>query len=323
MRRTIHSLLNALPHVGRDEALRLLARDCAPDVVFKVAHPVNDCVGIEAFVDRFLMPMQAALRPLVRRDDLFLAGTSRTGSGEFVSAMGHYVGNFVAPLFGIKPHDHLAFVRFGEFYRHAAGRIVEARMLIDFLDLARQAGQMTLPPDLGTEMLFPAPATHDGVRLAASDPEQGTASAVLVEAMLADLRPFTPGTFDSKGQTGKGGYWHPNMLWYGPAGIGSNLTYAGFQKDHRIPFLTGFPDRVGGNHYARFGDADYVCSGGWPSIHATHGGDYLGVAATGRAITQRVMDFWRCADGQIMENWVFIDMPDLFRQMGVGLLPEG
>ena len=104
-----------------------------------------------------------------------------------------------------------------------------------------------------------------------------------------------------------------------PAGIGSNFTYAGFQKDHRIPFLTGFPDRIGGNHYARFGDGNYVCSGGWPSINATHGGLYLGVAATDRKITQRVMDFWRCADGQIMENWVFIDMPDLFLQMGVDL----
>jgi hypothetical protein len=322
MRQSIHTLLNSLTHASRDEALRLLARDCAEDALFLVAHPVNECRGIEAFVDRFLIPLQTALAPLIRRDDLFLAGTSRTGSGDWVSAMGHYVGNFKRPLFGIRPHDHLAFIRFGEFYRHEAGRIVEARILVDFLDLARQAGQMTLPPELGTEMLFPAPATHDGVRLTPSNPELGQASATLVEAMLGDLRVFTPDNFDSKGQSGKGGYWHDNMLWYGPAGIGSNLTYAGFQKDHRIPFLTAFPDRVGGNHYARFGDAGYVCSGGWPSIHATHGGPYLGTPATNRPITQRVMDFWRCADGQIMENWVFIDMPDLFAQMGVHLLPE-
>jgi predicted ester cyclase len=110
------------------------------------------------------------------------------------------------------------------------------------------------------------------------------------------------------------------MLWYGPAGIGSSLTYAGFQKDHRIAFLTGFPDRKGGNHFARFGEGDYVCSGGWPSMTATHLGRYLGVPATGRSITMRVMDFWRCADGGIMENWVFIDMPELFLQLGVDLL---
>jgi predicted ester cyclase len=284
---------------------------------------VNECAGPAEFAERFLIPLRTALTPLTRRDDLVMAGVSNPpGKGEWVSLMGHYVGNFTRPLFGIKPHDRLAFVRYGEFYRIEDGKIADARLLVDFLDLARQAGQMRLPPELGTEMLFPAPATHDGVMLHDNDPAAGKASVGLVEAMLKDLRVFKPGSFESAGQTGKGGYWHEHMLWYGPAGIGSNYTYPGFQKDHRASFLTAFPDRVGGNHYARFGDGAYVCSGGWPSIHATHGGDYLGVKATGRKITQRVMDFWRCADGQIMENWVFIDMPDLFLQMGVDLLPQ-
>ena len=126
-----------------------------------------------------------------------------------------------------------------------------------------------------------------------------------------------------------------------PAGIGSSFTYRGFEQDHRIPFLIAFPDRIGGNHYARFGDGDYVASGGWPSLTATHAGPYLGVAATDTRIGMRVMDFWRCAhDGQgqgqdqgqgqgqdqgrsrIMENWVLIDMIDLFLQMGVDLLKK-
>ena len=315
----VHGLLNRLVTLSAADATKELQAVSLPDARFLVAHPVNECVGAAEFVERFLMPLQRALMPLMRRDDIVMAGTSRTGSGDWVSLLGHYVGNFTAPLFSIRPHDHLAFMRYGEFYRFEGDRIAEARLLVDFLDLARQAGQMKLPPELGTEMLFPAPATHDGVMLSNNTPAIGSASAALVEAMLGDLRVYVPGSFDSKGQTGSGGYWHPNMLWYGPAGIGSNFTYAGFQKDHRIPFLTGFPDRVGGNHYARFGDGNYVCSGGWPSINATHGGTYLGVAATDRKITQRVMDFWRCADGQIMENWVFIDMPDLFLQMGVDL----
>jgi hypothetical protein len=25
-------------------------------------------------------------------------------------------------------------------------------------------------------------------------------------------------------------FWHPNMMWYGPCGIGSTRTIAGFQK---------------------------------------------------------------------------------------------
>ncbi len=31
----------------------------------------------------------------------------------------------------------------------------------------------------------------------------------------------------------------------------------------------------------------------------------------------RVMDFWRCEDGLIRENWVFIDFVDLLAQLGV------
>ena len=51
----------------------------------------------------------------------------------------------------------------------------------------------------------------------------------------------------------------------------------------------------------------------------THKGDYLGVPATGRKLTLRVMDFYRCGNGRIMENWVLLDYGDLFMQMGVDL----
>ena len=48
----------------------------------------------------------------------------------------------------------------------------------------------------------------------------------------------------------------------------------------------------------------------------THKGDYLGVAATDKAMTLRVMDFYRVADKKIMENWVLLDYGQLFEQMG-------
>lgn len=61
-----------------------------------------------------------------------------------------------------------------------------------------------------------------------------------------------------------------------------------------------------------------VASTGWPSIRATHtGGDWLGLAATGKPVTMRVMDFWACRDGRLTENWVMIDIPDLLQQLGV------
>ena len=38
-------------------------------------------------------------------------------------------------------------------------------------------------------------------------------------------------------------YWHPNMCWYGPSGIGSTRGIQGFRLAHQIPFLNAMPDR--------------------------------------------------------------------------------
>lgn len=296
-----------------------LAEVTAPDAVWHVAHPVNDLVGRAAVLEHWLQPLRASLPGALRRDEIVIGGRSRTGSGQWMATLGHLVGNFTADLFGVPANAKLVFLRCGEFYRLEECRVVEAFILPDLLDLARQVGRLPVPAVLGTEMLFPGPATHDGVLPAA--PQRSEASVALVEAMLRDLRTFDPATFASAGQTGLDGYWHKDMLWYGPAGIGANFTYAGFQRDHRVPFLTAFPDRVGGNHFSRFGDGDYVASGGWPSMTMTHKGSYLGVPATGRALTLRVMDFWRVANGSIRENWVLLDLPDLLAQMGRDVLP--
>ncbi|MEM7441889.1 MAG: ester cyclase [Pseudomonadota bacterium] len=318
VRDSLYHFLIALNRAPDDSLPSLLSDRVASNATWRVAHPVNDLVGPEQILSGLVQPLRRALPGALRRDDIFMGGVSRTGSGGWVAALGNYVGNFVQPLFGITPDEHLVFLRYGEFYRLEGDQIVEAVILLDLLDLLRQVGRMPLPKQLGTEMLFPAPATHDGVLPAA--PERSDASADLVEAMLRDLHAYDLSTFQSPGQTGPDGYWREDMLWFGPAGIGSNFTYPGFDKDHRIAFLTAFPDRKGGNHFARFGDGDYVCSGGWPSMTATHSGPYLGVQATDKPVTVRVMDFWRVASGQIAENWVLIDMIDLFMQMGVDLL---
>jgi predicted ester cyclase len=54
----------------------------------------------------------------------------------------------------------------------------------------------------------------------------------------------------------------------------------------------------------------------------THKGRYLGVPATDRALTLRVMDFYRCDNGLIAENWVLLDYVHLLSQMGVDVIAE-
>ena len=70
-----------------------------------------------------------------------------------------------------------------------------------------------------------------------------------------------------------------------------------------------------------FGDHDLVAFTGWPSGTATHSGEgFLGLTPTGKRFSRRSLDFWRIEDGRIRENWVMVDMLDLYRQLGVDVL---
>jgi hypothetical protein len=128
-------------------------------------------------------------------------------------------------------------------------------------------------------------------------------------------------------------HWHPRMMWYGPAGIGTGRGLAGFVDVHQLPFRTAFPNRkgggqweeiaelrakLGGGHFIRIGDGPYSVTGGWPSVIAVHKRRRLARPAGHRAsaVTMRVMDFYLHHEGLIRENWVPLDMIDLLRQMG-------
>lgn len=308
--------LHRLPtgSVGADDWLHA---DCE----FHVSHPLNLLASAADVVARLYQPMRQALPDLARRADIFMAGEwdghIDGGGGLWIATTGHYVGTMKAAWLGIPPSGRTVFIRHGEFYRWVDGRIAEARILLDLVDVARQCGVPILPPSSGVELLVPGPATHDGLLLGPSDPVQGKASLDLVMAMIGGLK-----RFDRKdlGSMGMGQYWTPDMMWYGPCGIGTARGVDGFQRHHQRPFLHAFPDRVGGHHRARIAEGAYVASTGWPSVRAHHLGEYLGVAARGAAIGMRVMDWWRVDADRLAENWVFIDLPHLLLQMGVDVL---
>ncbi|WP_299504103.1 ester cyclase [uncultured Roseobacter sp.] len=314
----IRDFLNTVIRADDPALQPLCARFLHPGCVFEISYPFEPLQGPQAIIDGFLKPLRAALHHTRRRDEIFISGANRRAEGgDWIACVTHYLGTFSGAFMGIIPSQKLAFLRSGEFYRIENGQITQARIILDLPDLMRQAGRDPFGGKLGLETLFPGPATHDGVLPEGSN---GAESLDLVEAMLGDLHHYDPHTGDSKGQTGQDGYWAEDMLWYGPGGIGSNYRWEGFVKDHRAPFLTAFPDRKGGNHYCRIGHGNYAAVSGWPSMTMTHRGDYLGIAPTGRALTLRVMDFYRCADGKIAENWVLLDYMHLMHQMGVDLI---
>lgn len=300
-----------------------IAEIVGPRCDWHASRPVEALRGPEGVAEGFLAPLRAALTGLHRRDLLWIGGDSpREEGGWWCAGLCHYVGVHEGALWGVPPSGRLAMLRSGEFHRVEGGRVVGSRVILDLPDLMLQGGRNPFGRSLGTELTFPPPATQDGV---CPDPAGGAGSLAAVEGMLGDLHVYDPETAGSANQTGEGGWWAEDMLWWGPAGIGSNHRWEGFVRDHRAPFLAAFPDRRGGNHYARLGDGAYAAVSGWPSMTMTHRGPYLGTPATDRALTLRVMDFYRLAGARIAENWVMLDLVDLFHQMGVDLLapPDG
>lgn len=304
----------------RAQDLQALATQIfAPDARVEVSAPVGTLIGPEQIVNGLILPLRAAFAPARRRDLMIFGGQNRRDyGGEWVTAITHITGLFTAPLWGVQPSGKLTYLRIGEFWRMAGGKITEARLIIDVLDLIHQTGVWPLEEaHYGAPITFPAPQTQDGL---CPDGRDGEASLDVVERMLGDLHVYDPDSFGSDGQVGAGGTWAPDFAWYGPGGIGSTVSWPGFVDHHRASFLRAFPDRKGGNHYARVGDGNFAAVSGWPSMTMTHRDTYLGVPATDRALTLRVMDFYRIEDGLIAENWVLLDYINLLDQMGIDVI---
>tara|TARA_E500000178_G_C16816326_1_gene659366 strand:- start:571 stop:861 length:291 start_codon:yes stop_codon:yes gene_type:complete len=63
---------------------------------------------------------------------------------------------------------------------------------------------------------------------------------------------------------------------------------------------------------------NYVCETGWPNMRLTLSNDgWMGLNPSGVEIKMRSLDFWRLENGLIRENWVLIDLLDIYKQLGV------
>jgi predicted ester cyclase len=56
-------------------------------------------------------------------------------------------------------------------------------------------------------------------------------------------------------------------------------------------------------------------------MNATVSGDgWMGITPANQKITMASLDIWRCENGMIRENWVMIDILDVWNQLGVNVL---
>ena len=308
----------AMYDFGEGEVRAALAELIAPGAVVHMPWPLGDMEGPGALYDTCYGPLFAAMPDLERRDWIVMGGETEHGAS-WVGCGGHYVGTFVAPWLDIPPTGHLAHMRFHEFYRFEGVRVVEVQALWDIPEVMMQAGAWPMAPSLGREFHVPGPATQDGIVPGPHDAARAGASCRFVVEMLAHMTRHPSQGGPEVMEMPR--FWHPRMNWYGPAGIGTGRGIAGFRNWHQIPFLSAMPDR--GQHGDAvtshfFGDGNYAAVTGWPNMMQTVQADgWLGIAPAGQRITMRSLDFWRIEGGLIRENWVLVDLLDVYRQLGV------
>jgi predicted ester cyclase len=289
----------------------------APDAKIQLAFPF-ETLKSEMLLEQVYFPLIYAIPDLERRDYIVMAGAGNGSGlpGNWVGCAGFYTGVFENAWLDIPPTKHPVTMRFHEFFRVEDNKIVEMQALWDIPELMMQANAWPMTPSLGVEWLVPAPATQDGILNNAYDVAHSEKSRQLVYDMLNGLQRHAEHGAEAMGLDS---YWHPNMVWYGPAGIGTTRRVAGFRNWHQIPFLNALPDReVTHGNGVLFADGDYVGFTGWPGMKMTISGDgWLGIAPANQKITMRSLDFWRCERGLIRENWVLIDLLHVYKQIGV------
>ncbi|MDN3919385.1 ester cyclase [Roseateles violae] len=332
-KRRLAAFLNELSEANGAGIESVLDAHCAPDTVWRVFHPFNDLKGNAEAADKLWAPLREAFPDWEARMAFFLGGEYE--GRECVSSWGVLMGNLTKPWLSIPATHGLCALRLGLNVVFREGRIVKVYVLLDIPDLMRQAGVYPFRRMPGSAEAWAFPPCDSGATAESVDHELGAITLTHVREMQTGLAKGD----DLKNLAGTRSkhspHWHKNMMWYGPAGIGSSRGQKGFLDFHGALFIQAFPDREGivrdhngpedgPGHYIRVGDGHYAVTAGWPSLYGTHlGGQWLGMAPSGKRVEMRVADWYRTdRDGKIIDNWVMIDVLHILHQAGLDVLDD-
>ena len=323
-----------LNHVGIDNVPAVIRAAVHHDVNWNGSAPIDQILGVENLISGFWLPLLRAFPDLKIRPYVFMGGieggesewAGEAGS-EWVTGCGYLTGAFAEDWLGIPATGKKTNIWFGQFYKMREGKIAASYVQYDVLAVMRQAGFQVLPPSPGMDGgKIPGPVAKDGILLTEQDPLESRKTLQLVEAMGQGLMRYVrsrDGADMSRMEQDK--YWHPDMRWFGPSGIGGCFSLEEFEDFHQRNWLHGFGDRQldverSGVGMGFIGEGKYACGGVWDFRFSYNNGDYAGIPATGKLMTMRDFDWWKREGDYLIENWVPIDMIDLCRQMGVDLM---
>lgn len=139
-----------------------------------------------------------------------------------------------------------------------------------------------------------------------TDMTQTDATRQVIEGMVDGLNDHRIGDM--------GEFFAEGFGWHGNQGCGQKRGLREFQENWQKPFQAAFRDKV-------CVDEARLFMGEWAAAfgrqEATHAGEFMGIAPTGKRVEIRYMDFWKVQDSRIVDNWVMVDFPHVMAQLGV------
>lgn len=297
----------------------------APQMLWEGPEPAPVAHTAAELSEIWQRPFRAAIPEVERQVHILMAGPSsgRVDGGPdgraWVGATGYLLGRAEAPVYGIPATDRPLRLRWGECLCIEDGRITQSQMLVDVMDWFEQIGRPVLPPSRGVPAVWPAPTAFDGVLTGPADPLETEATLALGRGLLfGGLNTFDQETLASMGMAR---FFHPNVKWYGPGGIGACLSLAEFEVLHQRHWLNSFPNRKV-QDLALFAEGRLLGASGSAGVIGQHtGAPFRGSGpAQGQQVHFSGLDFWLRTGEVFTENWVFVDFIKLFRELGIDLM---
>lgn len=290
------------------------------DAKIYACYPFDQEQSPAALTTSLWQPLKNNFTALHRRQDVFMAGINEADGSCWVMSMGHYMGLFDKAFLKIPPTGKLTMLRYAEFFKVEDNKITAHAVFMDWIALMKQAGLNPLPAETGNSFVYPGPMHHNGLLFDQQDPGESAKTLALVNQMVADLDQLNKSGNDQCPPELLARCWSPDMLWYGPAGIGASYTIKRYQQQHQYPFRQGLKDKVFNGHVCRFAEGEFACFFGWPNLSNTPGGGFLGLPASNIRADMRVVDVYSRQGNKLAENWVFMDIPYWLKQQGLDVL---
>jgi hypothetical protein len=318
-KRLIIDYYKALDSAPSSRITHVLESFTSSNYIWRGFHPFGLQTDINQISEIFWKPFKQALTSMQRREDVFFAGTNfiDNNASIWVCSMGHLIGLFDFPWLGIKPTKKLTMLRYAEFHKVENGKISETAFYFDIPHLMIQAGYSPFSDQKAAHIIQPGPAPHDALLFSDAAAAESKKTMDAINFMIEDLGQWDSGLplVEELARS-----WHDDMIWWGPAGIGSTYTIERYAKQHSGPFRAAFSDRTGTGHIARISEGSYGGFFGWPNFTAKPTGGYLDLPPSNQIGEFRVIDIYRREGDKLKENWVFIDLLYFFKQQGIDIL---